>query len=78
LGKYKFKLYISDFRLNTKRKKVRITKYVSRAMAQAVSRRPVTAEARVGFVVDKVALGQVFPCQFHTTGSPLQGKTKKN
>jgi hypothetical protein len=37
-------------------------------MAQAVSRRPPTAEARVrsrvspwGFVVDKVALGQVFP-----------------
>jgi hypothetical protein len=38
-------------------------------MAQAVSRRPFTAEARVrsdpgsvhvGFVVDKVALGQVF------------------
>jgi hypothetical protein len=39
-----------------------------RAMAQAVSRRPPIAEARVrsrvihvGFVVDKVALGQVFP-----------------
>jgi hypothetical protein len=39
-----------------------------RAMAQAVSHRPLTAEARfdpgsvhVGFVVDKVALGQVFP-----------------
>ena len=34
-----------------------------RAMAQAVSRRPLTAEVRVlvGFVVDKVALGQVFP-----------------
>ena len=37
-------------------------------MAQAVSRQPVTAEARVryrasrcGFVADKVALGQVFP-----------------
>jgi hypothetical protein len=36
-------------------------------MAQVVSRRPLTAEARVragsihvGFVVDKVALGQVF------------------
>jgi hypothetical protein len=33
-------------------------------MAQVVSRRPVTAEARVraqmGFVVGKVALGQVF------------------
>jgi hypothetical protein len=32
-------------------------------MAQAVSRRPLTAEARVrsGFVVDKVALGEDFP-----------------
>jgi hypothetical protein len=35
------------------------------------------------FVVDKVSLGQVFPlstlvfpCQFHSTGTPLQGKTK--
>jgi hypothetical protein len=27
--------------------------------------------------MDKVALGQVFPCQFHSTGAPLQGKTKK-
>jgi hypothetical protein len=39
-----------------------------RAMAQAFSRRPPTVEARVrsrvvqvGFVLDKVALGQVFP-----------------
>jgi hypothetical protein len=38
----------------------------------------------VGFVVDKVALGQVFfpeyfdfPCQFHSTGAPLLGKMKK-
>jgi hypothetical protein len=38
----------------------------------------------VGFVVDKVALGQVFPpaasvfpCQFHSTGAPLLGKIKK-
>jgi hypothetical protein len=38
----------------------------------------------VGFVVDKVALGQVFSpstsvfsCQFHSTGAPLLGKTKK-
>jgi hypothetical protein len=50
-------------------------------MAQAVSRRSVTAEARirarslyVGFVVDKVALGQAllrvilsFPCPCHFT-----------
>jgi hypothetical protein len=37
----------------------------------------------VGFVVDKVALGQVFPRvlrfsrQFHSIGAPLLGKTKK-
>jgi hypothetical protein len=38
----------------------------------------------VGFAVDKVALGQVFvpitsvfPCQFHSTGAPLLGKTKE-
>jgi hypothetical protein len=55
-------------------------------MAQAVSRRPLTTEASgsipgqvyVRFVVNKVALGQVFPpstsvfpCQFHSTGVPL-------
>jgi hypothetical protein len=28
----------------------------------------------VGFLVDKVALGQVFPCQFHSTGAPLLGE----
>jgi hypothetical protein len=45
-----------------------ITNYtLGRAMTQAVSRRPLAAAARVralvnpvGFVVDKVALGQVF------------------
>jgi hypothetical protein len=38
----------------------------------------------VGFVVDKVALGQVFTpstsvfsCQFHSTGAPLLGKGQK-
>jgi hypothetical protein len=64
---------------------------MGRDMAQAVSRRPLTAEAwvrsrvvHVGFVVDKVALGQVFrlvlrffPCQFHSNGAPLQGKMIK-
>ena len=41
-------------------------------MAPAVSRRPLTAETRVrsrvihvGFAVDKVALGQVFPRVLH-------------
>jgi hypothetical protein len=50
-------------------------------MAQAVSR---PWSVHVGFVVDKVALGQVlppsssvFPCQFHSTGAPLLGKGQK-
>jgi hypothetical protein len=60
-------------------------------MAQAVSRRPLTAEARVRSRVSPCGIcgGQsgtgtvfspstsVFPCQFHSTGAPLQGKTKK-
>jgi hypothetical protein len=60
-------------------------------MAQAVSRRPLTTENRgsvpgqvhVRFVVNKVALGQVFselsvfPCRFHSTGAPLIVKTGK-
>ena len=61
-------------------------------MAQAVSRWPVTAEARVRSRVSPCGIcgGQscsgtgfststsVFPCQFHFTGAPSQGKTKKN
>jgi hypothetical protein len=38
----------------------------------------------VGFVVDKVTMGQVFspstwvfPCRFHSTGAPLLGKLGK-
>jgi hypothetical protein len=38
----------------------------------------------VGFVVENVALGQVFPpstwvfpCQFHSTGAPLHGNMRK-
>jgi hypothetical protein len=60
-------------------------------MAQAVSRRPLTAEARVRSRVSPCGIcgGQtgtgtgftpstsVFPCQFHSTCAPLQGKTKK-
>ena len=41
-----------------------------------------SGSVHVGFVVDKVTLGQVFsrstfvfPCQFHSTGAPLHGKT---
>jgi hypothetical protein len=58
-------------------------------MAQAVSRRPVTAEARVRSRLSPCGIcgGQsgtgtgfppstsVFPCKFYSTGFPLQGKT---
>jgi hypothetical protein len=44
----------------------------------------ILGSVHVGFVGDKVALGQVFtpstlvlPCQFHSTGAPLLGKIKK-
>jgi hypothetical protein len=56
-------------------------------MTQAVNRQPLTAEARVRFRVIPCGVfgGQsgifpntsVFPCQFHSTGAPLHGKTKK-
>jgi hypothetical protein len=66
-------------------------KTMERAMAQAVSRRPLTAEDRVRSQVGPCGIcgGQsgtgigfspstsVFPCQFHSTGATLQGKTKK-
>jgi hypothetical protein len=62
-----------------------------RAVAQAVSRRSLTAEARVRSQVSSCGIcsGQsdtrtgfspsisVFPCQFHSTGAPLKGKMKK-
>jgi hypothetical protein len=32
----------------------------------------------VEFVVEKVALGQVFPCQFHSTGDSLKWKSGKS
>ena len=62
-----------------------------RAMAQAVSRRPLTAEEQVRSRVSpcRICGGQsgtgtdfspstsAFPCQFHSTGAPLHGKTKK-
>jgi hypothetical protein len=61
-------------------------------MAQAVSRRPLTAEARVRSRVGPCGIcgGQsgtgtgfspstlVFPCQFHSTGAPLKWKSRKN
>jgi hypothetical protein len=62
-----------------------------RAMAQAVSRRPPTAEDRVRSRVSPCGIcgGQsgigtsfspstsVFPCQFHSTGAALHGNIKK-
>ena len=68
-----------------------LTLMLGRAMARAVSRRPLTAEARVRSRVSPCAIcgGQsgtgtgfslstsVFPCQFHSTSAPLQAKTKK-
>jgi hypothetical protein len=53
-------------------------------MVQAVSRRPLTAEARVRSRVGPCGifggLAQVFPvfhCQFHSTGAPSKWKTEK-
>ena len=62
-----------------------------RVMAQAVSRRPLTAETRVRSRVNprEIFIGQSgtgtgffpsnsgLPCQFHSTGAPLLGKMKK-
>jgi hypothetical protein len=61
------------------------------AMAQAVSRQPPTAKARVRFRVSPCGICDVqsgagtgfssstslFPCQFHSTGAPLLGKGPK-
>jgi hypothetical protein len=57
-----------------------------RLVADLLPQRPGfdSGSVNVGFVVDKVALGQafpqstsVFPCQFHSTGAPLQGERKE-
>jgi hypothetical protein len=72
-------------------KVVRLNENVGRAMAQAVSRRPLTSEARVRSRVSPCGIygGQsgtgtgfppstsVFPCQCLFTGAPLLEKTKK-
>ena len=63
-----------------------------RAMAEAVSRRPLTAETRFRSVISLCGIcgGQSdtetgfspstsdFPCQFHSTVAPLHGNTKRN
>ena len=69
-----------------------VTDTLGRAMAQAVSRRPLAAEARVrsrlrpcGICGGQSGTGtgffpstSVFSCQLLSTGAPLQGKTKKS
>jgi hypothetical protein len=68
----------------------RLTCYLGRAIAQAVRRRAPNAEDRVRSRVSpcEICGGQsgsgtiffpntsVFPCQFHSTGTPLLGKDK--
>jgi hypothetical protein len=61
-------IYLTDFFIPFHKPSLQPTHRMGRAMAQAVSRRPPTAKTRVrsrgsvnvGFVVDEVALGQVF------------------
>jgi hypothetical protein len=69
-----------------------VTFILGRAMAQAVSRQPLTAEARLRSRVGPCGIcgGQsgsgtgfsrstsVFPCHFHSTGAPLKWKSRKN
>jgi hypothetical protein len=68
-----------------------VTLCASRAMVQAVSRRPLAAEARVrsrispcgicsgqsGTETDFSPSTSVFTCQFNSTGDPLLGKAKE-
>jgi hypothetical protein len=72
--------------LPTEQLKLIAVPWLRRLVASLPPRRPgfFPRSFHVGFVVDKVALGQVFlpstsvfPCQFHSTVAPLQGKIKK-
>jgi hypothetical protein len=65
----------------------RAVPWLRRLVAGHSPRRPAgfdPGSVHVGFVVDKWHWDRfspstsVFPCQFHSTGAPLLGKTKKN
>jgi hypothetical protein len=58
----------------------RAVPWLRRLAASLSPRRPRfdPGSVHVGFVMGKVALGQVFPCQFHSTGAPLLEKGQKN
>jgi hypothetical protein len=53
--------------------------WIRRLFAGHSSRRLVfdSESVHVGFVMNKVDLEQVFPCQFHSTGAPLHFKQEK-
>jgi hypothetical protein len=90
LGTY-FNILYWNFHTGTEEHHNKLHKLWGRAMAQAVSRRPPTVEARARSRVSPYGIcgGQsgtgtgfspstsVFPCQLHSTVAPLLGKMKK-
>jgi hypothetical protein len=82
---------VLDLRFPPRRSMSKQSTKNGRAMAQAVSRRPATAEAQVRFRFSPCRIcgrqsgtgtgfyptTSGFPCQFHSTGAPLLGKMKK-